>query len=177
MKKFFYPVAIVLIMGLSAFAAAVSVNWKIAEGYKVQFTSDDPSGEFTSMKGIINFDENNPNGAKFDITVDVKSFNSGNGMQNRQAVTAKWFDADKYPVIHFVSSRVEKKGQGYEVTGDMNLHGVSKVMTIPFTFTKSGNGGTFKGTFNVNRNDFKIGEPGGHASDVLKIDLSVPVTL
>jgi len=176
MKRLFYPVAIALTISISAFAAAVSMNWKIAEGYQVKFTSDDPSGEFTSMKGIINFDDKNPQTGKFDITVDVKSFNSGNGMQNRQAVSAKWFDADKYPTIHFVSSKVSKTDKGYEVSGDMNMHGVSKEMTIPFTFEKTAKGGSFKGSFNVNRNDFKIGEPGGHAADVLRIDLVVPVT-
>lgn len=175
MKKIFYPIAIALTISISAYAAAVSMNWKIAEGYHVKFTSDDPSGEFTSLKGNVSFDENNLKNSSFDVTIDVKSFSSGNGMQNRQAMTAKWFDAEKYPEIKFTSSDMTKKGKEYIVKGTMVMHGVTKEMSIPFSFEKTTTGGLFKGTFNVNRNDFKIGEPGGHASDVLRIDLSVPV--
>lgn len=171
MKKIFLPLAVVGIMGLSAFTAFTSMDWKIADGYSIQFSSEDPSGTFTSMKGDISFDENNLAASKFDVTVDVNSINTGNGMKNTKAKGDAFFQADKYPTIKFISTKIAKTAAGYEATGTLNMHGVQKTITIPFTFSNN----TFKGSFKVNRIDYGVGEA-GHAEAELKIDLSVPVT-
>jgi polyisoprenoid-binding protein YceI len=54
---------------------------------------------------------------------------------------------------------------------------VKKEVVLPFTFEKSGDGGTFKSSFDINRMDYNINtaEP-AHGAAVLKVDLSVPVT-
>src|ERR1700733_14213825 len=103
MKKIIFPIAIVATMLLSAFTTINSMNWKIADGYSVKFTSDDPSGVFTSMKGDISFDANDLANSKFNVIIDVNSINMGNGMKNTKAKTADWFDTDKYPTITFTS--------------------------------------------------------------------------
>jgi len=173
MKKIIFPIAIVATMLLSAFTTINSVSWKIADGYSVKFTSDDPSGVFTSMKGDISFDANDLANSKFNVTIDVNSINMGNGMKNTKAKNADWFDVEKYPTITFTSSSISKSSTGtYEATGTLNMKGVQKQITIPFNFTNN----TFTGSFNINRSDYNVGTPGGHASSVLKIDVSVPVT-
>jgi polyisoprenoid-binding protein YceI len=176
MKKVIYPCLVAAIVILSAFTFYSSVSWKIADSYAIKFTSADPSGVFTSLKGDVNFDENDLAASKFDVTVDVNSINTGNGMKNKKTLSAEYFDADKYPTIKFTSTQIIKAGGAYQAKGNLTMHGVTKPMVIPFTFTKSGNGGTFAGSFDVNRTDFGVGAPGGHAAEVLKIDLSVPVT-
>jgi polyisoprenoid-binding protein YceI len=175
MKKIIFPAAIVASLLLSAFTTISAINWKIAEGYSIKFTSNDPSGVFTSVKGDISFDENNPASSKFDVTIDVNSINTGNGMKNTKAKGEEWFNADKYPTIKFTSSKVSKTSGGYEVTGTLDMHGVKKPITIPFTFSHN----TFSGSFNINRLDYGVGTDKGmssHASNVLKVDISVPVT-
>jgi len=172
MKKIIFPIAIIATMLLSAFTTINSMNWKIADGYSVKFTSDDPSGVFTSMKGDISFDADDLSNSKFAVTIDVSSINMGNGMKNTKAKNADWFDADKFPTIKFTSSKIAKTTNGYEADGTLDMKGVQKQIAIPFTFTNN----TFTGSFNVNRSDYNIGTPGGHASSVLKIDISVPVT-
>jgi polyisoprenoid-binding protein YceI len=172
MKKIFFPIAIAATMLLSAFTMYTSMNWKIADGYSIKFTSDDPSGVFTSMKGDISFDANNLTTSKFNITIDVNSINMGNGMKNTKAKTEDWFNTDKYPNIQFTSVKITKTATGYQADGTLNIKGVQKQITIPFTFANN----TFTGSFNINREDFKVGAPGGHASSVLKVDVSVPVT-
>ena len=176
MKKIIYPVAIALIIFTSAFAVITSVSWKIADGYSIKFTSNDPAGVFTSLKGDVVFDENNLGASKFDVKVDVASINTGNGLKNDKAKSAQWFDSQTYPEIKFISSKITKSGDKYEAKGSLTMHGITKQITIPFSFSKTASGGVFTSSFDVNRNDYKIGEPGGHASEVLKIDLSVPVS-
>ena len=176
MNKIIYPIAAILILTGSAFTFLTAQNWQIAQGYSITFSSDDASGIFKDFKGSIVFDEQNPATAKFDVSIDVASINTGNGLQNKHAKSDEWFDAAKYPQIHFTSGNVAKAGNGYQVTGDLEVHGVKKSTTIPFTFKKTAQGGLFAGTFTVNRNDFHVGKPGGDVGEQIKLEISVPVT-
>lgn len=171
-----YPIAAVLILAGSAFTFIAPQNYQIAEGYNISFSSDEAGGIFKGFKGTIAFDDANPAASKFDVTIDVNTINTGNGLQNKHAKSDEWFDAAKYPQMHFVSQKMVKAGSGYQVTGDLEIHGVKKSVTLPFTFKKSATGGTFAGSFPINRSDFNIGKPGGEVAEQIKIDLSVPVT-
>ncbi|HEX9509822.1 MAG TPA: YceI family protein [Puia sp.] len=176
MKKIIYPIIAVVLLAGSAFTFIAGQNWQIADGYSIAFSSNDASGIFKGFKGTLVFDEQNPAGSKFDVTVDVATINTGNGLQNKHAKSDEWFDATKYPQIRFTSQKFVKAGNGYQVTGDLEAHGVKKAVTIPFTFSKTAKGGQFAGSFNLNRNDFKVGKPGGDVGEEIKIELSVPVT-
>jgi polyisoprenoid-binding protein YceI len=176
MNKFFYPVTAVLLLAGSAFTFLTAANWKIAGGYSIAFSSDDAGGIFSDFSGTIVFDEQNLSTGKFDVLIGVASINTGNGLQNKHAKSDEWFDAAKYPQIHYASKSIVKTGNGYQVTGDLDIHGVKKTTTIPFTFKQTAQGGVFAGSFMVNRNDFKIGKPGGDVAEQIKLDISVPVS-
>ncbi|HKC37104.1 MAG TPA: YceI family protein [Chitinophagaceae bacterium] len=173
MKKLFYPVAAIVIMVGSAFTVLKSQDWKIADNYSVKFNGGDPSGEFGGLKGTISFDPANLASSKFDATIDVATINTGNGMKNTHAKSDKWFDAEKYPAIRFKSSAITKTSAGYEAKGILDMHGVQKEITIPFTFENN----VFTGSIQVNRLDYNINvaEP-AHGSATFKVDITVPVT-
>ena len=173
MKKILVPVLAVVVMLASAFTFVASMDWKIGEKYSVKFDGGDPKGEFSGLKGTIQFDPSDLAGSKFDCTVDVATFNTGNGMQNTHAKSERWLDATKYPVIRFTSSSVSKTATGYVTKGTLEMHGVKKEIEIPFTF----NNNVFEGSFEVNRMDYNINtaEP-KHGATVLKVALNVPVT-
>jgi len=174
MKKLIFSMATLLVLS-AVFAFTVATNWNITNKYSIRFSSNDVGGIFKTFKGSIVFDEQNPATAKFDVTIDVASLNTGNGLQNNHAKSDEWLDAPKYPVIKYTSKKIVKAGNGYQVTGDLQLHGVTKELTFPFTFIKAGAGATFKGSFTVNRSDFHIGKPGGDVAEQIKIDVEVPV--
>ena len=175
MKKLIYPAATMLILLASAFTF-VATNYKIADGYNIEFSSSDANGVFKTFTGAIAFDDQNPAASKFDVSIDVASINTGNGLQNKHAKSDEWFDVAKYPQIRYTSRSFTRTASAYQVTGDLQLHGVTKSVVIPFTFQKSAAGGTFTGSFTVNRNDFKLGKPGGDVGEQIKIDIKVPVT-
>ena len=172
MKKLFYPLAALLIMLGSAFTVFKSQDWKIADNYSVKFEGGDPSGEFGGLKGTISFDPNDLVSSKFDVTIDVATINTGNGMKNTHAKSEKWFDAEKYPTIRFTSATISKTTAGYEAKGTLELHGVKKEIIIPFTFDNN----IFKGSIQVNRLDYNVttAEP-AHGAATFKVDISVPV--
>lgn len=173
MKKFIYPLAAVALLAASAFTLIKSQDWKISDSYSIKFDGGDPSGEFKGLKGVISFDPADLQSSKFDATIDVASINTGNGMKNTHAKSDKWFDAEKYPTIKFTSTSITKTTSGYQAAGTLDMHGVQKPVTIPFTFDNN----EFKGSFEVNRMDFNINtaEP-NHGGAKFKVDIDVPVT-
>lgn len=175
MKRILFPVAIAASLMLSSYTFLNSANWKVANGYSITFTSKNPEGVFTSLKGDVVFDANDLASSKFDMVVDVASINTGSGMKNKHAKSKKWFDAQTYPTIKFTSNKIEQTPAGYSTTGILDMHGVQKEITIPFTFENN----TFKGSIKVNRLDYKIGTTKGmsaKAATELAIDIAVPVT-
>lgn len=175
MRKFFYPLAILLVLTLSAYTAFQSSKWKIAEGYSIKFSSKDPSGVFKDFKGDIIFDEKNLSASKFDVVIDVNSISTGNGMKNKHAKSDKWFDVKNYPEIRFKSTAISKTGSGYSVTGILDMRGVKKEISFPFTFVNN----TFTGSFTIKRLDYNIGTTkgmAGKAAQELLVEISVPVT-
>ena len=174
MKKIIFSFSVLVVLA-SVFAFTLPSNWQIAGRHNISFSTSGVSGIFKTFNGSIAFDEQNVAASKFDVSIDVASINTGNGMQNKHAKSSDWFDAAKYPTITFTSSKFLKVGTAYQVTGNLQMHGVTKPVTIPFTFKRGGNGGTFQGVFNVNRTEFGIGRPGGEVGDVIKLAVAVPV--
>jgi polyisoprenoid-binding protein YceI len=176
MKRAFYPLAALLLLAGSAFTFFTAQEWQIADGYSIAFSSSDVGGIFKDFKGAILFDDQNPGASRFDVSLSVASVNTGNGLQNKHVKSDEWLDATKYPEIHYTSRTITKTANGYQVTGDLTMHGVKKPVVIPFTFQKTAKGASFTGSFTVKRSDFQVGKPGGDVAEEVKIDVSVPVT-
>lgn len=176
MKKAIYPILATVILVSSAFVTVTNaVDYKIKDNHSIAFKSKDPSGEFKTIKGTVKFDENDLTGSKFDLTIDVNSISTGNGMMNKKSQTEVWFNAAKYPTIKYTSSKIEKAGTDYMITGTLTMKGVSKEKKIPLKVTKSGADLIFTGSFAVNRIDYKVGQKSDAVPDVMNINYSLPV--
>lgn len=176
MKKITYTLAITITLLTSAFTFIKVQDWDIKPDFSVKFSGKYANGIFKILKGNIKFDETNLPESNFDVTIDVASINTGNGLKNKHAKSEKWFDAEKYPVIHFVSSTLTKAGNGYEAKGELEMHGIKKSLTMPFTFSRNGSSGLFNTKFKVNQVDFGIGESKGNDKDFTTLEIAVPVT-
>lgn len=168
--------AAMIILAGSAFTFLAAPGWQIIKGYSIAFSIGSEGGIFKDFSGNINFDDQNPATGKFDVAVNVASVNTGNGLQNNHVKSDEWLDAAKYPTIRFLSTSIAKAGTGYQVTGDLDMHGVKKQVSIPFTFKRTDQGGLFAGTLTVSRKDFNVGKPGGDVDDEIKVTISVPVS-
>lgn len=159
----------------SAFTLVSSTIWKVADNHSVKFSGTEVEGVFKTLKGDVNFDPNDLSSSKFSFSIDVNSINTGNGMKNKHAVSDKWFDAKKYPSIVFSSSKIVKDDSQFKVTGTMTIHGVSKEVTIPFSFKNN----TIESQFSINRMDYKVGTMEGMSakvSDKISLDVKIPLT-
>jgi polyisoprenoid-binding protein YceI len=166
-------VAFLLVLFVSL--TTYSQGWTILESHKVAFSNKDVSGTFDQISGTIVFDPANLASAKLNFKLKVESINTGNGLQNKHAKGDEWFHAEKYPYIEFESTKIEKTESGFKATGKLEMHGVKKDVSIPFTFVKKGNKGTFVAKFNVSRSEYNVGKKGNDVADVLKITATLPV--
>ena len=163
--------------GLTAFTSSTFNNWTIDEDYEIRFDARGAKGTFQGLNGIIVFDKNNLQGSKMDVTAEVATISTGNKTKDKHAKGKNWLDAKAYPQISFKSSTFKQLDQAYEVTGELELHGVTKKVTIPFSFEESDLGGTFKGALTLDRKDYGITGPlfGFTVGNEITIELKVPV--
>ncbi len=163
-------------LALLTTAATLSSDYTPTEDYAVKFSTSGAEGTFKDLKGNISFDMANLSASNFDVSVATSTIETGNSTKNKHAKSDSWLDADAYPRIQFKSSAFAKTQQGYEVKGQLSLHGKSKAVTIPFSF----NDNVFEGDLTVSREDFEIEGPflfGGLVGDDVEISLKIPVQL
>jgi polyisoprenoid-binding protein YceI len=78
----------------------------------------------------------NPDLSQASVTavIEMGSVDTGNDAWDAKLKTPAYFDAVKYPEIRFKSRKVRKAGDRWEAVGPLTLHGVTKEITLPFTF-------------------------------------------
>jgi len=162
---------------LIAFFPATLSEWKITDEYEVRFSGSGAEGTFQGLSGTIIFDSSAPEEAKFDVSIDARTIETGNKTKNKHARGDSWFDVEQYPEISFRSSQVKPSGDGYQIIGVLTLHGVEKEISFPFTFSQNGRSGLFEGSFTVDREEFGIEGPffGFVVGDEFEVSLKVPV--
>ena len=132
-------------------------------------------GGFKGLSGDIRFNVTDPGSASFNVSVDAKTIYTGNSIRDNHLRKEEYFDVPKYPKISIISKKItgsDKPGV-YILTAAVNMKGVSKEISFPFTVVSQKEGLLFTGEFKLNRRDFKVGSGSLVLSDNLTISLSV----
>lgn len=166
------------VLFFSLFFLDTFLNWNITQDYQIKFDTKGATGVFKDLSGNISFDPEKLDASQMKVQVKVNTIDTGNETKDKHAKGKSWFDAEKYPYIRFTSKRFTRGNAGYQVVGELELHGTKKEITIPFKFKEDNNNGVFEGSFSVNRKDYGIKGPifGFVVGNEIDIDLSVPVT-
>jgi polyisoprenoid-binding protein YceI len=90
-------------------------------------------GRFKDFTGTINYDEKDVTKSSVEFAAKIESIDTGVEPRNKHLRTADFFDAEKYPSMTFKSTKVERKGKGYVLYGDLTLKGVTRQVSLPFT--------------------------------------------
>ncbi len=130
--------------------------------FKASTTLFDVEGWFDKYNLDIKGDPADPKDASIKIELDTASINTRNKTRDKHLQSPDFFDAKKNKKITFTSSKVTKDGEKYVVTGTLDMHGVKKEISIPFSHTRAKNGAgyeedVFKGSLTINRKDYGIG--------------------
>lgn len=121
-------------------------------------------GSFGVVSGTVEFDAAAPASTKVNAVVAVKSIDTGLADRDEHLRKDDFFDVVKFPEITFASKSVQAvTAEGFDVVGDLTMHGVTKPATFHFTMpaaerkdpwgnTKSGLTATSK----INRQDWGL---------------------
>jgi polyisoprenoid-binding protein YceI len=137
-------------------------------------------GRFDKISGTFTLDEQNPSASVIDVVVETGSVDTANAQRDAHLRNADFFDATKYPAIHFVSKKVSRQGNGpYTVAGDLTLHGVTKPITLEIEATGSGKGMMgetrtgLETVFNIKRTDFGMEKMVGPIADEVRLMVAI----
>lgn len=146
-------------------------------------------GQFKDFEGSFHLDPSNPANASAQVKVKAKSIDTGNDQRDEHLRSNDFFAMDEYPEITFVSTSAEPKGQdGFTLTGDLTIRGVTRPVNIDFEFNGAevdpwGNTRVgFEGSTEVNRKDWGVSwnaslDSGGVlVSDKVKLEFDVSAT-
>ncbi|MDN7246596.1 YceI family protein [Planococcus shenhongbingii] len=119
-------------------------------------------GSFTSFDATVEANEEDLNGALIDFKIDVASINTNNTDRDNHLRSADFFDAETYPEITFNANEITKKGDEYELTGDLTIKGITRPATFEVEYGGKGTNPwgvevvAFSAEGKVNRKDFGL---------------------
>ncbi len=159
-------VAVALMVPFYAQAATYTLDpAHTSIGFKVKHLMiTNVKGVFEKFQGTLILDEKDITKSKLSATIDIASINTNIGKRDDHLRSADFFDAAKYPVMTFESTKIEKAGADkLKVTGNLTIRGVTKPVVLNVEGLnqeiKTPQGGFKRGasaTGSINRQDFGV---------------------
>jgi polyisoprenoid-binding protein YceI len=164
------------IIGITLLACATSTAFAAPSAYELNKDHTDVTfrinhagftmkhGSFADISGTLKLDADHLDASSVDVTVAIDSIGTNQAKRDHDLQSDKWLDAVQYPTMHFVSTRVVRKGANkLDVAGTLTLHGVSRPLVLHATVNRIGAspfGGTqtagFSATGTLKRSDYGI---------------------
>ncbi|HVS34843.1 MAG TPA: YceI family protein [Gemmataceae bacterium] len=180
------------LLGLVVLVAAASLTARAADTYMVDPVHSSISfkishigisyihGRFDDFSGQFTIDKDDPSKSSFALSIKVESVDTNNPKRDEHLRNADYFNAKQFPAMTFQSTSVKPVPGGYDVTGDLTLHGVTK----PVGFTLKGGDKTvefpkgmqrigFTTNLVIKRSDFDMKTDLGALGDEIPIDIGV----
>jgi polyisoprenoid-binding protein YceI len=190
-RTFLLSTVIAILPVASAFAQAAS--YKIDKAHSEADFSirhmaiSNVHGHFGNIVGTVVYDPTDISKSTVEATIDITTVDTGVAMRDTHLKSADFFDVSKFPTMTFKSTSVKADGSGFDVMGDLTLHGVTKPVTLKVDEPSKEQLGMdgkshargFEATTTINRKDFGLNWNGtlksGDAAlgDDVKIDINL----
>lgn len=135
----------------------------------------------------LDFDPDRLADSKVRVALDAATIDTANEQRDAHLRSADFLDAEQFPTLDFVSTKIEPDGDDYLIHGDLTIRGTTRPVVLKAEYAgavKNMQGGTsagFSATTKINREDFGLTwnvalEQGGWlvSKDVkIEIDLEV----
>jgi polyisoprenoid-binding protein YceI len=136
-------------------------------------------GRFDDFSGNFTIDTSDPTKSAFSLSIKSESVDTNNSKRDDHLRSPDFFNVKQFPTISFTSTSVKPIDGGYEVTGDLTIHGATK----PVTFSLKGGAsaefpkGVSRTGFStsqivVKRSDFGVGKPMPVLGDEVYVSIS-----
>jgi polyisoprenoid-binding protein YceI len=137
-------------------------------------------GSFRQLGGTVQLDLENLSQSKVEVTIAAASVDTGDSGRDKHLKSVDFFNAEEFPSIEFKSKKIARKdGEVFEVSGDLNMHGVTKAVTCDVELTGQvdtprGSKAGFETTFTIKRSDFGVDYMVGKGlDDEVRVTLSL----
>jgi polyisoprenoid-binding protein YceI len=137
-------------------------------------------GTLPAATGTMRLDPKRLAATKLDVSIPIDRISTTNATLDGELKSADWFDAAKYPTIHFVSQAVTQTGpKTARIAGTVTMHGVSKPIVLAVTFVGAGVNpmdkaytAGFKATGTLKRSDFGVSKYVPMVSDAVTLTIN-----
>ncbi|WP_018344240.1 YceI family protein [Cytophaga aurantiaca] len=119
------------------------------------------TGSFNEFSGTVEAGDTFEN-AKISFEANTASINTNSDQRDGHLKSGDFFDVEKFPKLSFKATKFAKKGDGFELVGDLTIKDVTNSVTLaveyggtakdPWGNTKAG----FEVTGKINRKDFGL---------------------
>jgi polyisoprenoid-binding protein YceI len=119
-------------------------------------------GFFRDFTGAVTYDAADISKSSVTFMAKATSIDTGIAPRDNHLRSADFFEVEKYPDVTFKSTKIEKKGKGWIVTGDFTMKDVTKQISFAFNvlgFVKGQNGSTRMGIgaeTTINRQEYNV---------------------
>jgi len=131
-------------------------------------------GRFNQVSGEFTVDGNN---SSFALTIKADSVDTGNSKRDGHLKSPDFFNVKQFPLITFKSTAVKAIEGGYEVSGDLTLHGKTNAVTMKLLGGKTakvfGERIGFSTELSLKRTDYGMDQLVPAAGDEVRIDISM----
>ena len=140
-----------------------------------------PAAQFSQGNGTLEFDPAHPTRASVKVTIPLSSLNTGVPALDEHLRSEDFFEVQKFPTATFRSTKVEQGAskERLKVTGELNLHGITKPVTLDVTVLKVGSNPRtelptvgFEATTTLKRSDFGLGAFVPQVSDEIRMQIT-----
>ena len=134
-------------------------------------------GSFSGLAASVDFDPNDLANSKITASVKVNTIKTGIDLRDKHLKGKDYFNESEFPLIKMTSVSFSKStGNNYIGKFKLTIRDVSKTIDLPFTFTESGDKGTFKGEIELDRRDYNVGGNSFTMGDDVKVKITLNTT-
>jgi polyisoprenoid-binding protein YceI len=151
---------LILILFVQILFSQSLVEFNLDNSY-ISYDGKHPAHNWTGVskeiQGSFDLNMKDLTQSKIDLYVPLFSFDSKNASRdsNMLDVVEEYY----YPYARFTSTKIEKKNNEFEVTGDIIFHGIKKEFLIPVSFSKKDKKIIVNSEFSIMLTDFKVKRP------------------
>ena len=150
-------------------------NFKFTNSYAGQpFT-----GAIRQFMPAIYFDPADPANGIIDVTINTQSITTNNKDWDGTIKGSQWFATEAHPEAHYLSRDIRKENGKFIADGELTLKGITKPISVTFSWQESNDEARFIGSAIIDRRDFEIGSGSWatNASVAYEVELAIDLKL
>lgn len=132
-----------------------AVSYLLSDASELNFTGHKvggtQKGTFLFFDGTLTLQDDDPESLHIEVNFPMESIMTDDPGLAPVLLSERFFNAGVHPEGRFVSRQVAHNGDGYTVTGDLTLNGVTKTLSFPAAIELGENALSLNAGFQVDR--------------------------